>query len=202
MVVIMISETPAPPLQPADTPTARQMPFWQRSLLEIIQTVVLAILLYFVIDSVVARVRVENVSMEPTLMPGEFLLVNRLAYRFGEIDYGDIIVFHNPGNPAEDFIKRVIGLPGDMVTVENGIVYINDFPLDESYIAAPPNYSGSWEVPEGGVFVLGDNRNQSSDSHAWGFVPVENIVGRALVIYWPLDSVQILNEPLVVNAAQ
>jgi signal peptidase I len=117
-------------------------------------------------------------------------------------DYGDIIVFHNPGNPAEDFIKRVIGLPGDMVTVENGIVYINDFPLDESYIAAPPNYSGSWEVPEGGVFVLGDNRNQSSDSHAWGFVPVENIVGRALVIYWPLDSVQILNEPLVVNAAQ
>ncbi len=170
-------------------------------LLETLQTILLALVLYLLIDSVVARVRVENISMKPTLQPGEFVLVNKLAYRVGSLGHGDIIVFHYPQNPAEDYIKRVIGLPGDTVDVRNQMVYINGQALDEKYISAEPTYDGEWKVPPNAVFVLGDNRNQSSDSHSWGFVPLENIVGRALVIYWPLDNMKVLNEPFVVNAA-
>jgi len=101
----------------------------------------------------------------------------------------------------EDYIKRVIGLPGDEVRIEGGMVYVNGSLLDEPYIAAPPSYPGVWAVPEDSFFVLGDNRNQSSDSHSWGFVPLENIVGKALVVYWPLDQIKTLYHPLIVNAA-
>lgn len=161
----------------------------------------MAVALYFLIDSVVARVRVENISMEPTLQPGEFILVNKLAYRLGNFRYGDIVVFHFPPNPSEDYIKRVIGLPGDIISVENGQVFVNGYGLTEPYIASPPQYGGEWQVPLDSIFVLGDNRNQSSDSHSWGFVPRNYVVGKALVIYWPLKNIQVLNQPLIVNAA-
>ena len=164
-------------------------------LIELLQVLVLAAILYFAIDAVVARVRVENISMEPTLMPGEFLLVNRLAYRTGPITRGDVVIFHYPLNPKEDFIKRAIGLPGDTVRVENGSVYVNDSKLTEPYIAADPDYTGSWVVPEGGIFVLGDNRNRSLDSHAWGFVPLDFILGKALVVYWPIDQMKVIGHP-------
>ncbi len=170
-------------------------------LLELIQTLVLAVVLYVMIDTVIARVRVENISMRPTLEPGEFLLVNKLAYKLGSTSRGDIVVFHYPLNPDEDYIKRLIGLPGDVVNIQNGIVKVNQNSLDEPYISAPPGYNGEWEVPAGSVFVLGDNRNQSSDSHAWGFVPLEKIVGKALVIYWPIKNAQVLSHPNIVNAA-
>ncbi len=168
---------------------------------EIFQTLLLALIFYFIIDSFFPRVRVENISMKPTLQPGELLLVNKLAYTLGEPHNGDVIVFHYPGNPAEDYIKRLIGLPGDIVRVEGGMVYINGQPVDEPYIADDPTYRGEWEVPAGEYFVLGDNRNQSSDSHSWGFVPEENIVGKALVVYWPIEQIKALTYPLVVNAA-
>ncbi len=137
--------------------------------------------------------------MQPTLHEGEFILVNKLAYRLGDYQRGDIIVFHH--DPTEDYIKRVIGLPGDTVEVRDGHVYINNQMLDETYIAAPPRYSGTWKVPDGQLFVLGDNRNQSSDSHQWGYVPEGTVVGRALVIYWPLQNLQVLNQVPTVNAA-
>jgi signal peptidase I len=168
---------------------------------EILQTVILALILYFVIDSVVARVRVENISMLPTLESGEFLLVNKLAYRIGDYQQGDIIVFHYPKNPQDDYIKRIIGLPGDTVTVTQEEVYVNGNQMDEAYIAEPPGYDGEWIVPPDSIFVLGDNRNQSSDSHSWGFVPLDDVVGKAIVIYWPLDELKILNSPAIVNAA-
>ena len=147
------------------------------------ETILLALVLFFAINALSARVRVENVSMKPTLQPGDFLLVNRVAYKLGEPSIGDIIVFHAPGVSDLDYIKRIIGLPGDDVRVSEGVVYVNDQPLYEPYIAATPNYSGEWIVPTGEYFVLGDNRNNSSDSHLWGFVPEEDIVGRALLIY-------------------
>jgi len=188
-----------------DTPTepvkSKGRPVWLSFTLEVLQTLILALVLYFLIDSVIARVRVVNISMLPTLRPGEFLMVNKLAYRFGDIERGDIIVFHYPQNPAEDFIKRVIGVPGDTVSVMKGVVHINGQPVDEPYISDPPSYNGQWIIPEGNVFVLGDNRNQSSDSHQWGNVPLENIVGRALVIYWPLENFEILTHPNLVQAA-
>jgi len=163
--------------------------------------VILAVVLYFIIDSVVARVRVENISMEPTLQPGEFVLVNKIVYRFGEVRHGDIIVFHFPQNPAEDYIKRIIGVPGDKVLIKNQQVFINDQAIEENYTAAPPDYNGQWVVPADSLFVLGDNRNQSSDSHSWGFVPMKLVVGKAEVIYWPFNEVKSLNQPFVVKAA-
>jgi len=123
--------------------------------------------------------------MLPTLKNGEYVLVNRLAYRFGRLpEYGDIIVFSSPVSD-QDLIKRVIGLPGDQVQISNGQVYVNGQVLVEPYIAAAPMYQGQWNVPAGMLFVLGDNRNDSSDSHAWGWLPIENVIGKAILIYWP-----------------
>lgn len=170
-------------------------------LLEILQTVLLAVVLYFLIDAFIARVRVENISMEPTLVPGEFLVVNKFAYKTSEIKRGDIIVFHYPMNPDEDYIKRVIGVPGDKISISDGQVLVNGFVLNEPYIAAPPAKGGEWLVPENAVFVLGDNRNESSDSRDWGFVPDDFIIGKALLVYWPFNQAKILTLPHTVNAA-
>lgn len=189
------SEEITDPVQPIKT-----RPGWLTFLLETLQTIVLAVVLYFAIDSVVARVRVENISMEPTLMPGQFILVNKLSPKLNDINRGDIIVFHYPIDPREDYIKRVIGIPGDTIEVRGNMVYVNGNAIKEPYIAAEPSYNGSWAVPVSELFVLGDNRNQSSDSHAWGFVPWANIVGKALIIYWPLDQLKTLSQPIVVSA--
>jgi len=170
--------------------------------IDTVETILLAVILFLAINALTARVRVENVSMKPTLQPGEFLLVNRVAYKWGEPDIGDIVIFHAPGASDLDYIKRVIGLPGDVVRVEDGAVYINNQVMYEPYIAAAPNYNGEWVVPIGEYFVLGDNRNNSSDSHLWGFVPEEDLVGRALLIYWPLNNFSLLRTPESVQAIQ
>ena len=170
---------------------------FRRILIETIQTLVLAFILYFAIDSVVARVQVENISMLPTLHAGEFLLVNRLAYKQGEYERGDIVIFHNPNNPSEDYIKRLIGIPGDVIDIQNGLVTVNGTVLNEPYLSEPTNYDGLWEVPEGFLFVLGDNRNNSYDSHSWGYLPQQNMVGKAFVIYWPPDDMRIIRHDLL-----
>lgn len=174
---------------------------WKAAFREVLQTLILAVLLYFAIDAVFARVRVLNISMQPTLVEGDVILVNKLAYKFGTLQTGDVVIFHNPENLSEDYIKRLIGTPGARVDVQGGVVYVNGYALDEPYIAAPPQYSGSWKVPQDAVFVLGDNRNQSSDSHSWGFVPLEDIVGKALVVYWPVDAITIISHPKMLQAA-
>lgn len=164
-------------------------------LIELVQIILLSGFFFIVIDTFIGRVRVENISMEPTLQPGEFIMVNKYAYRSDNYQRGDIIIFHAPPNPKVDYIKRLIGLPGDQILVINGKVSVNGTLLDEPYISAPPTYSGSWTVPEKSIFVLGDNRNSSEDSHEWGFVPYDSIVGRALVIYWPFTKFRILDHP-------
>ncbi len=158
---------------------------WGRFALDIIETLVLAVVLFLGINAVSARVRVDGFSMIPTLQDGEFVLVSKLNYQFGKVERGDIIVFHFPMDPEQELIKRVIGLPGDTIGVQNGKVSVNGQVLDEPYIAATPAYSGEWQVPDDQLFVLGDNRNNSSDSHSWGFLPFEKVVGKAVVIYWP-----------------
>jgi len=161
---------------------------------DILETVILSMLLFFGINFLSARIRIESISMQPTLYDGNFVLVNRIAYRFFQPERGDVIVFHPPVNPDEEpYIKRVIGLPGEKILVENGIVYINGISLRENYIKDAPNYQGSWVVPNDSLFVLGDNRNNSSDSHSWGVVPIENVIGTAEVIYWPPEQWKILN---------
>jgi len=152
----------------------------------ILMAIVLAtVLKLFIIDSRV----VPTASMYPTVHSNDRVLVDKLSYRFHDITRQDIVVFRLEGD-RYDLLKRVIGLPGDRIRVENGLVYINDEPLDEPYVAEVPNYLyEEVTVPEGHIFVLGDNRNQSNDSHYWQdpFVPVEDVKGRAFFCYWPFD---------------
>jgi len=164
-------------------------PGWGRFFLDVLETLLLSAALFLAINALSARVRVDGFSMKPTLQDGEFVLVNRLAYRMGQPQRGDIIVFHFPLDPAsQDLIKRVIGLSGDHVVVRNGVVTVNGQPLREPYIAAAPLYSGEWFIPFGELFVLGYNRNDSSDSHSWGMLPYKEIVGKAIFIYWPFPE--------------
>lgn len=173
----------------------------KRIVLDILETLILAVVLYFGINAVSVRVRVDGFSMNPTLQDGEYILVNRLAYKLGSPARGDIVVFSFPMDPKQDLIKRVIGLPGETISVQGGKVMVNGMPLDEPYIAAPPIYDGTWEVPEGQLFVLGDNRNESKDSHEWGLLPMQNVVGRAILIYWPPTQWQLIDQATEASAA-
>lgn len=155
---------------------------------DLLETIVLAVVLFFAINAVSARVRVDGFSMVPTLQDGEYVLVNRMAFRNKLPERGDIIVFVSPQVSDLDLIKRVIGLPGDKIRISGGVVEVNGQALNEPYIAAAPIYNGEWSVPEGNLFVLGDNRNDSSDSHAWGLLPIENVIGKAILIYWPIPE--------------
>jgi signal peptidase I len=184
---------------------------------DVLETLLLTVLIFLMVRSVVQNFKVEGRSMEPTLQNGQYLLINKAIYwrldgdilgklnpgaeastdptgqsshyLFQTPQRGDIIVFRYPKDTSRDFIKRVIGVPGDLVEITNGIVYVNGKALQEDYTADPPNYYQPAErVPEGQFFVLGDNRNNSSDSHVWGLVPQENIIGRAWFSYWPPDE--------------
>jgi signal peptidase I len=186
-------ETTQPETQFQPEPTVEQPANWKRFVLDILETLILAVVLYFGINAVSARVRVDGFSMRPTLEDGEYILINKLAYKTDEPHRGDIVVFVFPVNPQEDLIKRVIGLPGETVSIHNGVVSVNGVALTEPYIASPPVYNDEWVVPEGQLFVLGDNRNDSRDSHQWGFLPIENVIGRAVLIYWPPEQWQVIN---------
>ena len=196
----METSQPEPQLQPEIE--NNQTGNLKRIVLDILETLILAVVLYFGINAVSVRVRVDGFSMNPTLQDGEYILVNRLAYKIGNPVRGDIVVFSFPMDPRQDLIKRVIGLPGESISVQDGKVMINGVPLEEPYIAAPPIYNGTWEVPEGQLFVLGDNRNESKDSHEWGLLPVENVVGRAILIYWPPPQWQVIDHATEASAAQ
>ena len=152
---------------------------------EVLQTMVVAAIIFLGVNLVTARIRVEGSSMEPTLHDAELVVVNRLAYRWSGPVRGDIVVFRFPLEPERRFIKRIVGLPGEYVVIHDGQVTIDGIPLDEPYIAAPPRYSGEWEIQPGQLFVLGDNRNNSSDSQTWGPLPVGQLIGKAVLVYWP-----------------
>jgi signal peptidase I len=170
-----------------------------RFVIDVLETLVLSVVLFALINAVSARIRVDGYSMEPTLHSGEFVIVNKLSYWLGSPQMGDIIVFHFPRDPEQEYIKRVIGLPGDEVEISGGLVRVNGQVIDEPYIAAPPVYESSWTVAEDSLFVLGDNRNNSSDSHNWGSVPYDNVVGKALIVYWPPPDWGLVNhvEPTI-----
>jgi signal peptidase I len=152
---------------------------------ETIEILLIAGVLFLVVNLLTARVRVESISMQPNLNEGEFVVVNRLAYRWEEPQRGDIIVFRFPGNQEKRYIKRVIGLDGDLISIQEGQVSVNGTILEEPYIAAAPIYEGEWIVEPNKVFVLGDNRNNSNDSKNWGTLEEEAIIGKAIFVYWP-----------------
>lgn len=163
-------------------------PRWLGILTDILETLLLSVLLFILINAVSARIKIDGSSMKPSLNNGEFVIVSKLNYRFGEPERGDIVVFDFPQNITQEYIKRVIGLPGEEIRVADGVVYVDGKQLIEPYQYEQPNYEGSWKVPKGTLFVLGDNRNNSSDSHTWGMVPLENVIGEALFVYWPPTS--------------
>lgn len=160
--------------------------------LDVLETVVISVLLFLAINAVSARIRVDGSSMVPTFQDGEFVIVEKVSYRFSEPKHGDIVVFHFPRDPEQEYIKRVIGLPGDQISIRQGQVYLNGELLSEPYVASAPRYELEYHVPDGELFVLGDNRNNSSDSHDWGTVPLDFVVGRAVFVYWPLTEAGIV----------
>ena len=172
-----------------------------RFIIDVVETLVLSIVLFAAINAVSARIRVDGASMEPTLQSGEFVIVNKLAYWFGEPTIGDVIVFHFPRDPDQEYIKRIIGLPGDQVEIKDGEVFVNGQVLSEDYIAASPVYDVVSDVPEDSLFVLGDNRNNSSDSHNWGSVPLDYIIGKATFVYWPPTEWGVVEQPQTASAA-
>lgn len=206
-----------PPSDPKQAPPVQESSF-KNFLTDNLPTVAVAILLAVGVRVFVAEPRyIPSSSMEPTLLIDDRLIIDKLSIRWRKPERGEIIVFNPPINPvvpdaSKVYIKRVIGLPGDRISIYDGKVFINDEPLNEPYIAAPINYTlptqdaalcpncfrpekvevgkkhPFFTVPEGSYWVMGDNRNNSLDSHAWGFMPAENLVGRAMFRYWPLDN--------------
>jgi len=162
----------------------------RRIINEAVQTIALALLMFLVINFLSARIRVDGRSMEPNFHDGDYVIVNRLAFRLGELQRGDVIVFPYPINREEDYIKRVIGLPGDSISIRDGVVILNDSVLDEDYLdMLPRGDMAERVVPEGHAFVMGDNRNDSSDSRIWGPLNVEDIIGKAVFRYWPIADI-------------
>ncbi len=181
---------------------------------ELFETVILALLIFLGFHLSIGNYRVEGSSMSPNLEEGEYVVVNKLIYARPPIDLipfmgepqdpylfrsprrGEVIIFEFPRDMERDFVKRVIGLPGDTVEIKRGQVIVNDIELDEPYITH--ENTGSYPkktVPEGSYFVLGDNRRASNDSRDWGPVSESRIIGRAWVSFWPLDRWQAIDVP-------
>jgi len=183
----------AAPVIPASTAksAAALTVSWLRDLfLSVLIAIVVILFLY-------QPVKVEGTSMMPSLIDQERIFINKFIYRFGlaDIGRGDTVVFWFPGDPTKSYIKRVIGVPGDSIEVNDGTVVVNGTPLNESYV--PSDYRDHVSMPRRTVppdqyFVLGDHRISSNDSRSWGMVPRRYIYGKAVFVYWPLDRLGLL----------
>ena len=180
------------------TPTEESVPVAPKQpsaiwvlLRELVETIVLSLIIFLLIRQVIQNYRIESHSMQPNFYEGQFILVNKLAFKLGEPERGEVIVFHNPNNVEEDYIKRVIGLPGDTIEIRDQTVYLNGEVLTEPYQInpfAPGEYFPPTLVEPDTLFVMGDNRNNSSDSRRIGAIPEELIVGQAWLRVWPMDK--------------
>ncbi len=197
----------APPAPDADVPpaaTGRRAAFG--CLLEIAETVVLTAVIFFVLQTFVAQpFKVEQVSMQDTVEEGQYILVDKLTPQFDGYHRGDIIVFTPPANAevqvGKPYIKRIVGVGGDRIALEDGKVTVNGKPLDEPYVysiggAAQPTTAhdalSSWVVPDGDLFVMGDHRERSTDSRDFGPISVRSVLGRAWLRYWPFNALGVL----------
>ncbi|MBV7336872.1 signal peptidase I [Chloroflexi bacterium TSY] len=167
-----------------------QAPSAWMMLREVTETIVLALIIFLLMRQVVQNYRIESQSMEPNFSEGQFILVNKLSYILGEPNRGDVVVFHNPNNTDQDFIKRVIGLPGDTLQITNQQVFINHTVLDEEYIQYEIRSGeelGPFVIEPGNLFVMGDNRPNSSDSRFFGQLSQDLLVGKAWLRVWPAN---------------
>lgn len=164
---------------------------------DVVEIALLIAVIYTFVNLATARAVVEGSSMLPNFETGQLVIVNRFAYFFNDPERGDVIVLHNPRDHREDFIKRVVGLPGEVVEIRKGQVIINGTPIDEPYIQAPcrNGCDGTWTLGPGQYFVLGDNRGGSHDSHSFGPIDHSLIVGQAWIRYWPLPEFKIIVHP-------
>lgn len=163
---------------------------------ELIETVVLTAVVFFVVTFTARPYRVEGVSMEPGLRSGELVVVSQIAYDFGaQPQRGDVIVLHPPSDPSTVYVKRIIGIPGDQLFITPSAVYVNGHKLNEPYIqlidpgAAENQPLGKVTLTSGQYFVMGDNRQNSTDSRVFGYVPRQNIIGKAEFIFWPAPMI-------------
>ena len=169
-----------------------------KELFQWVLVIIGAVILAFLIDTfVIVNAQIPSGSMENTIMTGDRVFGNRLAYKFSDPKRFDIIIFKYPDDESQLFIKRIIGLPGETVEIHDGNIYINgsDTPLEDVDIKAPMEGSfGPYTVPEGCYFVMGDNRNNSRDSRYWEntFVSEDEILGKAVLRYWPLNEIKLL----------
>ena len=179
-------------------------------LLEIVETLVLTVVIFLGIQAFIAQpYKVEQLSIENTLQPEQFVLVDKLTPRWAPYERGDIVVFNPPETWANagrvPFIKRVIGMPGDRVEIRDGKVLVNDVAIAEPYLFAEngraeptepsPDGAVTWLVPQGDFFVMGDHRQASADSRAYGTIAISDVIGRAWLRYWPLDTFGVLPAP-------
>ena len=185
---------------------------------EIIEAVVLAVVVFMLLQTTVRNFKVDGSSMDPTLEGGQYLLVNRLVYLqidmqrlsrivpFWQVDEessryaihapkrGEIVVFQFPRDPSKDFVKRVVGLPGEQIEMRDGKVFVDGEFLEEPYLSAKDNSDRSPVLlGEGEYYVLGDNRSRSNDSRSWGAVPEANLRGKVWMVYWPVPGIHFLN---------
>lgn len=159
---------------------------------EILESVAIAVILAVIIRFFLFQpFYIPSGSMEPTLQPGDRIIVNKITYRFSEPKRGDIMVFKYPRDPKRDFIKRAVGLPDENLNIKDSVVYINNKPIPQPFLEPGLQFGsfGPVDVPTGSYFMMGDNRNNSEDSRVWGTLPGENIVGKAMFIYWPLSRI-------------
>ncbi|MBM3166388.1 MAG: signal peptidase I [Chloroflexi bacterium] len=153
---------------------------------DILAPVLVALAITVVFHTAIASFKVYGSSMYPSILPGEYIMVSKAAYFVRQPQHGEVIVFHSPRDPQTDLIKRVIAVPGDTIEIKKGTVFVNSVALAEPYISEPPKYDvAHQQIIDGHFFVLGDNRNNSSDSHGGWTVPRQYIVGKAWVTYWP-----------------
>ncbi len=198
-----------PDLSPAPTttltPIAEEVPLddanepsmtWML-LRELVETVVLSLIIFLLIRQVLQNYRIESHSMQPNFYEGQFILVNKLAYKIGQPSRGEVIVFHNPNNTSEDYIKRVIGLPGDTVEIHDDKVFINQQELPEPFAKEPYRTNapfGPLVVPANHIFVMGDNRGNSQDSRYIGPIDESLVVGKAWLRLWPLPVLGLIHQ--------
>ena len=161
---------------------------------EIVETLALTLVIFLVIHFTIQNYQVDGTSMEPSLHNSQYVLVNKQAYLFQPPARGDVIVFSWPIDTTKDLIKRVIGLPGDTIVTTSSTVQVDGVVLQEPYVKVPFNLEGrQWTVPPNDYFVMGDNRQFSDDSRDWGFVPKSYIIGKAVMVYWPISNWQFIN---------
>ncbi len=161
---------------------------------EVAEVVIVSVASIFIIYGFIAKPYVvEGKSMEPNFHDGNYLVIDEITYRFREPERGEVIVFVNPNNEKEFYIKRIVGLPGEEVKGSNGVITINGEKLDETYLPQDLRYNGkySFKLREDQYFVMGDNRLQSYDSRSWGPLEKDKIVGEVRVRFWPLNEVAI-----------